>query len=303
MTTFPYNLTDRSLTILIDAIPYHVEREASQWEAVKKALSDPNTTKDRMLALVTPREAVNEAVVESEGRLELRGSQLFYQNEPVHSSLASRIVDVIAEGFDVMMWMRFAEKVYANPNTYARDEFYDWLMTTNTPIAPDGDVFAFKNVRGDYLDIYSGTFDNSVGQVVEVPREAVDPNRNATCSTGLHVCSRDYLPYYTSSHNGRTMMVKVSPTDFVSIPTDHGNAKARVCRYEVVGEIPMEQAQSDEWPAVMDDTDPDLWDEEPWEDDEEDVIEDLSADTVVDSPEVPTRRRLRRLWRGVVGRN
>ena len=39
--------------------------------------------------------------------------------------------------------------------------------------------------------------------------------------------------------------MKVNPADVVSIPTDYNNTKARVCQYEVIGELTHEEAGLD----------------------------------------------------------
>jgi hypothetical protein len=79
--------------------------------------------------------------------------------------------------------------------------------------------------------------DNSVGMIVEMERNEVDDNKDQTCSTGLHFCSQDYLPHFGSGSDSRVVIVKINPSDVVSIPSDYNNAKGRACRYVVVGEI------------------------------------------------------------------
>ena len=70
-------------------------------------------------------------------------------------------------------------------------------------------------------------------------RYDVDDNRDNTCSTGLHFCSKDYL---NSFGGARTVIVKINPRDVVSIPSDYNQTKGRACRYEVVGEIDQDKA-------------------------------------------------------------
>ena len=104
------------------------------------------------------------------------------------------------------------------------------------PITEDGHFLAFKNVKIDYKDIHSGTFDNSVGKVCEMPRYKVDEDKDRTCSSGLHFCSIAYLPSFSDSNGGHTMIVKINPKDVVAIPADYNNTKGRTCKYEVIGE-------------------------------------------------------------------
>jgi hypothetical protein len=70
-------------------------------------------------------------------------------------------------------------------------------------------------------------------------RHEVDDNKDRTCSSGLHFCSKDYL---NSFGGERVVIVKINPRDVVSIPSDYNDTKGRACRYEVVGEIDADKA-------------------------------------------------------------
>jgi hypothetical protein len=115
------------------------------------------------------------------------------------------------------------------------EHLYEFLEVGKNPITEDGCFLAYKAVRGDFLDIYSGKFDNSIGAELKMLRNKVDENQNNTCSSGFHVCSFDYLRHFASA-GGHVMVCKVNPADVVAIPADYHNTKMRVCRYEVVGE-------------------------------------------------------------------
>ena len=129
--------------------------------------------------------------------------------------------------------------MYDNPSKTAVDELYLFLEACELPITEDGHFIAYKIVKNDYKDIYSGTLDNSIGKTVSMPRNAVDDDRNRTCSAGLHFCSKDYLSHYGSGSrsNDRCILVKINPADVVSIPADYNNAKGRTWQYTVVGEV------------------------------------------------------------------
>ena len=92
------------------------------------------------------------------------------------------------------------------------------------------------------MDVRSNTINNSVGSIVEMPREKVNSNKNETCSTGLHVCSMSYLKEFTGK---RVVICKIHPKDVVSVPVDYSQAKMRVCRYEVIDEIKDNEAIAD----------------------------------------------------------
>jgi len=140
---------------------------------------------------------------------------------------------------------RFLRNLEQNPSRTAVQELYDFLESGQMPITDDGCFLAYKKVRRDYTDIFTGKFDNSVGAKPEMPRNRVDDNRENTCSRGLHFCSLAYLPHFGAGTGNRVMIVKVNPADVVSIPKDYNFTKGRACTYEVVDEHTGPQDQ--EW--------------------------------------------------------
>ena len=133
----------------------------------------------------------------------------------------------------------FAKKLALAGSEDVIAELFDFISATDISIDEEGYVICWKKVRDDYKDIYTATFDNSVGQVCEIPAHTVDADRTRTCSTGLHVCSKSYLPHFGArvGEGSRVVKVRVHPRDFIAIPTDYGNAKARVSRYEVIADV------------------------------------------------------------------
>lgn len=106
--------------------------------------------------------------------------------------------------------------------------------------AARGNFIAYKRVRESFRDIHSNTMDNSVGALVEVPRNQVDEDSSRTCSHGLHVANWTYAHTQFASSNPETdvmLEVEVNPADVVAIPADYNNAKMRVCKYKVLGVV------------------------------------------------------------------
>ena len=150
---------------------------------------------------------------------------------------------MISEGFDATPMIAFLDNLMLNPSKRAVDELYGFLEATKLPITDDGCFLAYKRVRNDYLDYYTGKVDNSIGQKPSMPRNQVDDDKNRTCSKGLHFCSLSYLPHYHGS-SGRIVILKINPRDVVSIPTDYNNAKGRACLYEVIAEHTSENTEA-----------------------------------------------------------
>jgi hypothetical protein len=166
----------------------------------------------------------------------VEGGSITYYGEVIHNTLTKRIINFMRDGLPHEPLLNFFKNLMQNPSKRAVDELYDFLEAGELPITEDGCFLAFKNVRSNYMDIHSGTFDNSVGKVCEMARNRVDEDKDRTCSYGLHFCSIKYLPHFSDSDGGHTMIVKINPKDVVAIPADYNNTKGRTCRYEVVAE-------------------------------------------------------------------
>ena len=162
-----------------------------------------------------------------------------YKGELLRTDLTRRIVALTAEGYDVGPMVKFLVNVLDNPRHSAREELYDFLEKSNMPLTEDGHFIAYKIVSATYKDLHTGTFDNSVGSIVQMEMDQVDVDRNRTCSTGLHVCSKAYLPHFgnTTTGSDRIVIVKINPAHVVAVPADYDNAKMRVWKYEVIGEL------------------------------------------------------------------
>jgi hypothetical protein len=165
----------------------------------------------------------------------IKGGELLFQGEVINNTLSQRILKMVDEGFVLTPMVNFLTNLMTNPSMRVTEQLYAFLEKGKNAITEDGHFLAYKAVREDFKDIHSGTFDNSVGQVVAIPRRKVDENPQVTCSYGLHVCSFDYLPHFAHA-DGHVMICKVNPADVVAIPADYNNTKMRVCRYEVIGE-------------------------------------------------------------------
>ena len=238
---FPYILdpVSKSLTLVIDNAQHTLNNDTHpNFEKILDAIREGDT--DRVRELVDLTRAVANY---SHGLLDVREGDVYWDGKPFHNAMASRLLDMLKAEFPVEPLVEFLHNLKQNPSKRAVDELYGFLENNSLPITPDGHFLAYKKVRSDYLDIYSGTMDNSVGKVVEMARNEVDEDKDRTCSTGLHFCSMAYLPNFGFGYDNRVVIVKINPRDVVSIPSDYNNAKGRACRYEVIGEHTVEDGR------------------------------------------------------------
>lgn len=229
--TYPYLIQGKNIVVIIDNQPHTITSTHIGYEKIKQAIRDNDW--DAVKDVIDPKKQILEY---GAGHVAIQGSKVFWKEREMHGVLTSRLIEMYQDGFPVEPLIAFMENLMQNPSKRAVEELYGFLEKGNLPLTPDGHFLAYKKVRQDFRDCHTGTMDNSVGQVVEMERNAVDDDQNRTCSAGLHFCSKEYLPHF-GGHDSRTVILKINPRDVVSIPADYNNAKGRACRYEVIGEL------------------------------------------------------------------
>lgn len=226
----PYIITDKIITIIVNSKQYSINNEHFNFKKIKKLIKKKKF--DGIEKLFSIREAI---VGKSFGNIIIGNNDKLYYNEvEIHTTLTERIIKMFNEGYDIDPFLLFFDNLMMNPNPTAIEELYDFLEFGQMPITDDGYFLAYKKVDKNYKDIHTGTMDNSIGSYVSMDRSKVDSDRNNTCSTGLHFCSKDYLSFYSSDE--KTIILKINPKDVVSIPSDYNDTKGRACEYFVISD-------------------------------------------------------------------
>ena len=269
----PFMWVDGNLTLVLNNRTYQVLPDHINYKMILEAL--PTATSDELLEIVDIEKAVSTF---SDGLVEIKNGKVMYEGEEVHGSISKRILEFMSKGLPFQPLINFLNNLMENPSMQSQKELYDFLEHEHLPITEDGHFLAYKAVRSDFKDKYRGVFDNSVGQVCKMTRAKVDDNRARGCSDGLHAGALNYVAGYGSLEAGdKIVIVKINPSDVVSVPSDCNCEKLRTCRYEVVGEYqgellkPLYSADftEDDYSDEDDDHDSDYdWG---WNDDEEDV--------------------------------
>lgn len=221
-----------SITVFANGKPYTVNRTAKIFNAALAAVKADNV--EAFLEIVNTKETVAQ---KSNGKVRVQDGNLMYGDRVITGLISARVFDMMELGLSIDPMMAFIDNLMKNPSKRAVDELFGFIEACDLPITEDGHFLAYKRVREDYLDVYSGTKDNSVGNVVEMERNLVDEDKSRTCSAGLHFCSYEYLSHFSGE---RIVVVKINPADVVAIPIDYNNSKGRTCRYEVVEEMEVE---------------------------------------------------------------
>lgn len=229
----PYIKVDTGFQCIVEGSSYRVDVDHPQYDLLLEAVREGDA--DTFLNNITVEKAVQRTY--SGTGVTVDDGCVYYNGEPVHNVICDRIIGFVEEGAPVGGMLQFLENLMDNPSKRSVDQLYRFLEHKALPITEDGCFLAYKTVRNNYLDKYSGKFDNTPGTVLEMPRNSVDDNPGNHCSQGFHVGALEYAGpngWYNSGGFDKVVIVKVNPKDAVSVPTDHNCQKLRVCRYEVL---------------------------------------------------------------------
>jgi hypothetical protein len=184
---------------------------------------------------------VKQAIADSsDGSITFADGKLWFEGEELHNAMVPRIIGLIRDDLSVAPLVNFLRNLLDNPSQRAREELYGFMEVNDLPVTPDGYFIAYKMVRSDFLDIRTGTMDNSPGATPKMKRADVDPDKNRTCSVGLHFAALEYVVnggYGSRSSGHRLVALKINPRDVVAIPTDYNNSKGRASQYLVLREM------------------------------------------------------------------
>ena len=222
---------------------------------------------DVFIGCVNPEIRLKSLYASYEG-IEVKDGNLYVFDEPVHSTLANRVLSFLEAGLDCVHLFKFILKLNLNPSKRAVDELYTFLEHRALPITDNGNFLAYKAVREDYTDKYTGKFLNTIDAVLEMPRNKVDDDKNVGCSYGFHAGTVEYAKEFMG-REGHLMIVEINPADVVSIPTDCQFQKLRTSKYKVVGEYEIDL--TDPLYASRFETDQDE-DVDLWDDDSDDEV-------------------------------
>lgn len=232
------------LTAFVNGNLYVVDSSHPNFDKILKGVLEDDINEDLFDLSV----AVQNKFQPLSERVSVLGGQVYFDGDQIDGAVTRQIVRFLDEGHSFEPLVNFLEKVSANPEPHSREQLYVWLENHDITIASDGDILAFKGVNFDgkvYTSTHSGPaivngvkvngyVPQVVGDTVEMPRSTVTHDPSNACSSGLHVGTHSYA----AGFGAHKLTVRVNPRDVVSVPTDGGGAKIRVCRYKVVDVAP-----------------------------------------------------------------
>lgn len=287
MSNIAYNITDESITAVINGKVHTLQRDHANAklviEAIARGLDATGIEK-----LMDVQQAMNAYLGDN---VEVRDGSVWHRGEVVDDTISKRIQDFMRNNLPVAPLTKFLENLYNNPSRNSRTQLYNFLEHEHLPITEDGCFLAYKSVRPDYTDHHTGKFSNHVGSVLSIERRNVDDNPHNGCSYGFHAGSLEYATHF-GGEDRKVMIVKINPADVVSVPNDCEFQKLRTARYEVVGHYtgPLPETYAKSYDSVEDD----IYDE-----DDVESSESVQDDSLVSA----IRDAINRLSNAVHGNN
>jgi hypothetical protein len=255
-----------TLSVFLKGKQFTIYASDSKFESAVKAFTENN--QEELYLVLNPAQVFKSLYAKYE-QVEVKDGNVYVSGDPISNIIAERILQFLAQGVDCLPVFKFITKLNLNPSSRAVNELYTFLEHKFLPLTGSGNFLAYKALRSDFTDVHTGKFDNSVGNVLEMPRNKVDDNKEVGCSYGFHAGTLEYARGFRPC-SGKLVLVEINPADVVSIPTDCECQKLRTCKYKVVAEyeVPLEDLTYESRYTTDYDEDVDReWDDE--EDDEE----------------------------------
>lgn len=220
------------ITVFIEGKQYTINASNPAFPNALKAYKDSDW--QGLVDYINPANKLQRLYFQYEN-IEVKDGNVYIDGDAVTSIVAERVLNALAGDVDAVHIFKFMTRLQLNPSKRAVDELYTFLEHKHLPITDSGTFLAYKAVRSDFSDKHTGTFFNTVGSVLSMPRNKVDDNKEVGCSYGFHAGTLEYASDF-ASESDKLVLVEIDPADVVSIPTDCNFQKLRTCRYKVVAE-------------------------------------------------------------------
>lgn len=234
----PYILTEQNVTVHINSRPYTVHKTHDVYARLIEAIKKQDS--EEIMNCIDIFRGIKKY---SNGHFQAVNGTLLLDGEPlpefVSETLTKKVLKFMNDNLPCEPLLKFVERLMKNERHTAVKGLYECLQRNHHPLTEDGCFLAYKRVRNDYKDLYSGTFDNSPGKHVSIDPQLVDDDCSVECGRGLHVASHDYATksYRTEVTDARVILVKVDPQFVIAVPRDYNFQKMRVSEYVVLEDV------------------------------------------------------------------
>lgn len=261
-----------TLTLTVNGEVFTVHESDAFYPEVWEVMDNPDLSASEKASEIkdilkpTPKPLKVEIPHYEVGDIEVdRYGSVFIEGRRVDDPVTRKISEMHQAGLSFGPLVAFMNKVALNPDPGVREQLFRFLNVSGFPLSEDGDFLGYKGVKHDLWDKHTGnTYQYNPGAVVSMARDQVcsDPDRG--CAAGIHVGSFEYAEDFASV----VILVKVDPSNVVSVPHDYSYQKLRACEVTVARVVATTQRLTR--PVYADD-DLDIEDDEEWAANEEEA--------------------------------
>lgn len=229
--TIAFNVNRGGLSFYANGRMFNIVADHPNFLALRLGLTTGTLSADELIKLVS-------VVAQANGRLTVEGGEVFLDGNKLENVWTKKIRDFFYAKIPFDPVFKALDSLSRNPSFDARSRLPIFVEENKLGFLSDGQILACKIVNDNFSDVHSGTFDNTPGQVLEMPRTQVDDNPTNTCSAGFHLGALSYLKTFgLYDPSRRVVSCSFWPEHVVAVPVDYNGGKIRVEKYKVLEEV------------------------------------------------------------------
>lgn len=230
----PYYITENEITIYLQDSELVVNRTNPNYNQIVTSLRT-GVSDEELQNLANPRETLKVFTDKIPDKFVIESDAVYYDGIALSGNIVDEILRRARNNLTFSHLLKFFENLSKNPSYASRESLFDFLALREFPFSTEGTFYAYKAVRKDFKDKWSGTLDNSPGNEVSFDRSQVNSDRGNACASGLHAGNKSYVDWY-GTKEGKLVIVEINPEDVVMVPKSEAE-KIRVCKYKVLAEV------------------------------------------------------------------
>jgi len=224
-------ITPQNITVMFtEGNPVIINRTDSRFDRLLTAIRLRNF--DLIPSMVDKPTQIRE---HTRGKFIVNDGVVVIDGEELPTELSDKLLEFVDQNLETRALENYWNNLKRNPSEDSKRDLFRFMRANKMPITASGCFVAYKKVKNNYYDFYTGKILNAPGKVIKFERENVNSDRQQTCSYGLHIAAYDYANTHYHGGEGVLLEVEINPKDVVAVPPDYHEQKMRVCRYRVLG--------------------------------------------------------------------
>ena len=136
----PYIVTDSSISIIWEGMPYTVGKDSINYAPLKQALL--KSQYDSIASLLSVKKRIEDFTY---GNITVKNGEVFYGNARLNGVVVQKLLHLLEDGLqDASSILNFITKLMKNPSNNSVEQLYTFLSYRELPLTAEGNVIAYK---------------------------------------------------------------------------------------------------------------------------------------------------------------